>query len=375
MKILLTAGGTGGHFYPIIAVAEAIREQVKEEKLLTPDLYYMAPEPYDARKLLEQDIIFKRTSAGKMRRYFSLLNILDLFKTAWGVLNAIITVFTIFPDVIFGKGGYVSFPALCAARIFKIPVVIHESDSVPGRMNMWAGKFAKKIAVSYPDAAKYFPKDKVAYTGNPIRDEIKIPLSHGAHEYLNLEPNTPTIVILGGSQGAQIINDILIDTLSDILNEVQIVHQTGKNNFKEVTTTAGVALTGHAFAYRYHPFDYLNDLSMRMAAGVADIIVSRAGSTIFEIAAWGVPSIIIPITDSSGDHQRHNAFEYARSGAAIVIEEKNLSSHILASEIKRLLANQAERAKMKKAALEFADLNAAKKIAQVILEIALEHEK
>lgn len=375
MKILLTGGGSGGHFYPLVAVAEAIRQKVQDEKLIEPELYYMAPDPYNPTILLDNRIVFKKTSAGKVRRYFSLLNITDLFKTAWGILGAVIEVFSIYPDVVFSKGGYAGFPALVAARLFRIPVVIHESDSVPGRLNKWAGRFARKIAVSYPEAANYFNKEKVAYTGNPIRKEITRPMSNGAHEYLKLEQGTPVIFVMGGSLGAQVINDTLMDALPSILNDFQVIHQTGKNNFAAVKSMANVVLSDHPYKNRYHAVDYLNDLALRMSAGVADVIVSRAGSTIFEIAAWGVPAILIPISDSNGDHQRKNAYHYARTGAAIVMEESNLSGPILSSEIHRLVGNQSVRNEMKKAALGFAKLDAAEKIAQVILEIALEHEQ
>src|SRR5271168_2021017 len=175
MKILLTGGGTGGHFYPIIAIAEELWEIGKEKKLLNPKIYYMADAPYNAKILFDHDIIFKPVTAGKIRRYFSLLNILDLFKIAIGSFQALWQLFFLFPDVVFGKGGYASFPALFAARILGIPVVIHESDSDPGRVNIWAGKFAKRIALSYPEAASYFPPGKTAFTGNPVRSEIKIP--------------------------------------------------------------------------------------------------------------------------------------------------------------------------------------------------------
>lgn len=374
MKILLTGGGSGGHFYPLIAVAEAIREKVREEKLLEPEIFYMAPEQYDRTVLMDNRIIFKKTSAGKARRYFSLLNITDVFKTAWGILGAIIEVFSIYPDVVFAKGGYASFPALVAARLFRIPVVIHESDSVPGRLNKWAGRFARKIAVSFPEAAEHFNKQKVAYTGNPIRKEIIRPMSNGAHEFLKLDPGVPVIFVMGGSQGAQIINDTLIDALPLLLKDYQVIHQTGKNNIAHVKAMADVVLQDNDFKHRYHPVDYLNDLAIRMSAGIADVIVSRSGSTIFEIAAWGVPSILIPITDSNGDHQRKNAYNYARSGAAIVMEESNLSGPILSSELHRLIENPAVREDMKKAAQSFAKLDAASKIASVIIEIALEHE-
>jgi len=374
MKILLTGGGSGGHFYPLIAVAESLREQARNEKLLDPEIYYMGPEKYDATVLSDNGIIFKKTSAGKLRRYLSFLNLVDVFKTCWGIIGAVIEVYSIYPDVVFAKGGYASFPALFAAWLFRIPVVIHESDSVPGRLNSWAGKFARRIAVSYPEAVAYFPKGKVAYTGNPIRKEIVRPMSNGAHEFLRLEQDVPVIVVMGGSQGAQLINEVLIDALPELLNDFQIIHQTGKKNFEHVRGMVDVVAGKHQFKNRYHPVDYFNDLALKMAVGISETIISRAGSTIFEIAAWGVPAVIIPITDSNGDHQRKNAYNYARTGAAIVIEEGNLSAPILTSELRRLHADSTARESMKSAALGFAKLDASEKIARAIIEIGLEHE-
>ena len=187
MKILLTGGGTGGHFYPLIAVAQELNALAKEYRLLEAKLYYMAPIPYNNKALFENNIEYRHMSAGKARRYFSLLNVVDVFKTIFGIITAILDLYSIYPDVVFGKGGYVSFPVLLAARLLRIPVVIHESDTVPGRVNMWAGKFATRIAISYPDAAKYFPQDKVAYTCNHLRKEIMLPARKGSKELLGLE--------------------------------------------------------------------------------------------------------------------------------------------------------------------------------------------
>jgi UDP-N-acetylglucosamine--N-acetylmuramyl-(pentapeptide) pyrophosphoryl-undecaprenol N-acetylglucosamine transferase len=374
MKILLTGGGTGGHFYPIIAVAEQLKEVSKARKLLAPEIYYMAPTPYSPRALFEAEIIFKPVSAGKVRRYFSILNFTDLFKTGFGLIGAIWTLYWIYPDVVFGKGGYVSFPGLFAARILGIPVVIHESDSKPGRVNLWAGKFARRIALSYPEASKYFPPDKTALTGNPVRSELTHPVTSGAHEYLELEKNIPTIFILGGSQGSKNINEALLDALPLLVTKYQIIHQTGPANFQEVKETAKVVLEMSDFKQRYKPFDYLNTVAMRMSAGAADLVISRAGSTIFEIALWGVPSIIIPIPESVSHDQLSNAFCYAATGAATVIEENNLTTEILISEIEKILENPILRQKMKDAARAFAKPDAAKKIAEQILDIALTHE-
>jgi len=374
MKILLTGGG-GGHFYPLIAVAEAINDIAKKDNLLSAQLFFMSDSPYDAEALIENNITFVPIFAGKLRRYPSLLNFLDMFKTAFGVISALKKVFKIYPDIIFSKGAYASFPVLVASRLLRIPVMIHESDSVPGRTNLWASKFAKKIAVSYPDTAKFFPQEKVAYTGNPLRKEILNVNRTGAHEYLGLEDDIKTILIIGGSLGAQLINERILDALPKLIEKYQILHQTGKNNVSEVTKLAEIILGNNPNKNRYRIFDYLSNLNLTMAAGAADLIISRAGSMIFEIASWGVPSIVIPITETNGDHQRLNAYNYARSGAAIVIEEANLTTNVLLEEVERVLQNNELRSQMALSAKSFTKPQAAEIIAREIIDIALTHEE
>ncbi|MDO8493559.1 MAG: UDP-N-acetylglucosamine--N-acetylmuramyl-(pentapeptide) pyrophosphoryl-undecaprenol N-acetylglucosamine transferase [bacterium] len=374
MKILFTGGGTGGHFYPIIAIVQAIREIAEVEKLVGIELYFMSNDPYDKRLLFENGITFKQVSAGKWRRYFSLRNIVDLFKTAVGTISAIGQLYAIYPDVVFGKGGYASFPTLFAARLLGIPVIIHESDSHPGRANLWASKFAKKIAVSYPEAAKYFPEGKVAFTGNPLRKEILSPITRGAHEFLELERDVPIIFITGGSQGALNLNDVIIDILPSLVKKYQIVHQTGKNNFIESKRRGALVLEGSEFAKRYKPFAYLNETALRMVGGVTNLAISRAGSTIFELAAWGVPCIIIPIPEEISHDQRSNAFAYARSGAGIVIEEKNLAGTLLMSEINRMMSSPEILQDMRQKAMNFSPKDASYKIAKELIAVGLEHE-
>ena len=375
MKILLTGGGSGGHFYPIIAVAEAIRKIVRIEKLVAPGLYFMSDSPYNEKLLYDNEIIFKKVGAGKIRLYFSFWNFTDLFKTFFGALKAIAEMFGIYPDVVFGKGGYASFPALLAARIFRIPVVIHESDSVPGKVNLWAGKFAVKVAVSYPEAARYFPADRVACVGNPIRESVQNLAAEGAHTYFNFAPEIPVIFIIGGSQGAELINDIVLGALPSLLQKYQIIHQTGKKQFVLAKETAVVALgEGSPLLARYKAYEYLDDLPLKMAASAADIVVSRAGSVLFEIAAWGKPAIVIPITESNGDHQRENAYNFARKTGATVIEEENLSPNLFESEVSRLFADPARREMLGRKAKEFSTPDAAEKIARELINIAITHE-
>ena len=374
MKILFTGGGTGGHFYPIIAIAEQLNQIIEEEKILKAELYFMSDSEYDKAELFKHGIVFQKVSAGKLRLSFSLINFFDYIKIFFGVIEALFQVYNIFPDVVIAKGGYASFPALFAAKLLKIPVIIHESDSVPGRVNKWASKFAKRIAISYPEAIDYFPKEKTALIGQPIRQEIIQPSKEGVFEYLNLNESIPVIVVYGGSQGAEIINNVILEALPELLNKYQIIHQVGSKNLEDIKERLLVILKDHPNQDRYKIFGFLNTLAVKMAAGAGKLVISRSGSTIFEIAIWGLPSIIVPISKSNGDHQRKNAYSYARTGSCIVLEENNFSSHVLIEEINRIMENKEIFQKMSQATQSFVSQDAAKKIARQIIDIALEHE-
>jgi len=377
MKIILTGGGTGGHFYPLMAVAEQINEIVRQDKLIKPEIFYLSNNPYDKKKLFENDITFKKISAGKLRRYFSVLNFFGLFKTGWGFIKSFFVVFNIFPDVVFSNGGNMSFPVLLTARIFRIPVVIHISDSVPGRANAWATKFARKVSLGFPEAIEFLKvdKEKVAVLGNPVRKELVQPLSEGAAEFLGLSNSIPTILILGGSSGSALINERIIDVLPKLIEKYQIIHQIGKVSFDEVNNRAKVVLENNEHEDRYKSFPYLSTLGMKMSAGIADLIISRAGAgSISEIATWGLPSIIIPIPEKVSNDQTRNAFAFARMGATVVIEQDNLTTSILVSEVTRLMEDEAKRKELGENARKFARLDSAQKIARGIINIALEHE-
>lgn len=375
MKIVFTGGGSGGHFYPLLAIAEAIQKLSKENKLLEPEMYFFSPTPYNQGLLYDHRIVYKKVTSGKVRRYFSFLNFLDMFKTAWGCVKALFDVFNIFPDVVFSKGGYGSFPTVFAARILGIPVFIHESDSVPGRANAWAGKFAKRIAVSYKDAVKYFKDGKVAYTGHPVMSDKEEPITNGASEFFGFSQELKTIFIIGGSQGSETINNCILDTLPDLIKEFQIIHQTGLSHIEVMKKSAEAILLENKNKDRYKPFGYMNNLEIRMASGAADLVISRAGSTIFEISSWHKPSIIIPINENISHDQVKNAYSYAKSGSCSVIEESNLHPHILMSEIKRILENKEIYDAMKNSSEAFFKKGAAEEIAREILSIALSHEQ
>ncbi len=375
MKILFTGGGTGGHFYPIIAVAQEIKAIVSAEKLVEPELYFMSTDPYNEELLFENGIKFIQTRAGKWRRYWSFQNFTDLFKTAFGIIQAIFKMYQIYPDLVFSKGGFGSIPAVLAARLLAIPIFIHESDSHPGRANLWAGKFATRIALSYSEAASYFPQAKIAVTGNPLRQEVLTPTKIGAFEFLDFDPQIPVIFIVGGSQGATKINNVILDLLPQLVARYQIIHQTGVANFQEVSQLAGTLLEKNSLAKRYKPFAYLNNTAVKMAAGAASLVISRAGSSIFEIAYWGIPSIIIPLPESISHDQTKNAFTYAKSGSAVIIEENNLIPSVLSSEINRLFDEPKLMSDMKIACQKFAKPEAGQTIAREILSLALAHDR
>lgn len=375
MKIVFTGGGTGGHFYPIIAVAEGIQKVATKEHILGLKLYFLSTDKYDAGALFDNDIEFRRISAGKRRAYKSINNFFDIFKTIIGFFEALGTLFIIYPDVVFSKGGYCAFPVVLAARVLGIPVVVHESDAIAGRVNKWSGKFAKKVAVSFDEAASAFPEKKVAVTGQPIRLAIRTKTQQGAYEYLKLDPTTPTILILGGSLGSLPINNVVLDTLPQLVEKYQIIHQCGKDNYEKVKDSASFLLANSEYKNRYKVFPFLNPLAMKMAASASSVIISRAGSALFEFANWGIPSILIPLPSSSGDHQRKNAYNYARHGAAVVIEQPNLSPAILKAEIDRFFTEEGRMEEFRKNALEFSTPDAAERIAQVIVDISLKHEK
>ena len=378
MKIALTGGGSGGHFYPLIAVAGAIEDLSKERALIEPELFYIGPPAFDNAALLEHDIHYVATPAGRVRRYASILNVFDFFKTLIGIVQSIFRLFSLYPDVIFSTGGFAAFPTLYAARILSIPVVIYDADAEPGRVSLWASKFARWIAVAHPDAAAHFPekvRDKIARVGHPIRSEIEMPAKEGGYEFLKIDPSVPTLFIMGGSQGARAINETVLDALPELIENYNIIHQVGRDNLEETAGIASVVLKDSPHADRYRAFGLLNTLALRMTAGVTSIIIARAGSgTIFEIAAWGIPSILVPIPLDVSHDQTENAFSYARAGGCVVIEQHNLKPHLLIAEITRLMADTAKLDKMREAAHAFARPNAAKKIAQILLETAIEHE-
>ncbi|MBZ1345250.1 MAG: UDP-N-acetylglucosamine--N-acetylmuramyl-(pentapeptide) pyrophosphoryl-undecaprenol N-acetylglucosamine transferase [Candidatus Nealsonbacteria bacterium] len=380
MKILFTGGGTAGHILPIIAIVREIKKvQESRGKTLGKKeirFFYLGPKDEFGKTLLFQEgIKVKEILAGKIRRYFSLSgffkNIIDiLFKIPIGFFQSFFYIFFLAPDLIFSKGGYGSYPVVLAGRVLSVPIFLHESDSIPGLSNRSLSKFALEIFVSFPvEEMKYFPRQKMISVGNPIRQEILEGKKEEAQKLFNLTMEKPIILILGGSQGAQRINDRILEVLPELLENFEILHQVGKRNYDQIKSEVKLIL-GEGLKKYYHFFPFLNEEQLKSAFAACDIIVSRAGSgVIFEIAALGKPAFLIPLAESSQGHQIKNAYLYAQTGACSVLEEANFTPRFFLEKLKYLISQQPlELEKMKKAAKEFAKPKAGRMIAEYIIE-------
>ncbi len=368
MKILFTGGGTAGHIFPIIAIIREIRRNHPQGEFR---FFYIGPKDKFFGDLLSKEgIEVKTILAGKIRRYFSLLNIVDiLFKLPIGILQAFFHIFVISPDLIFSKGGYGSIPTIIAGWILLTPIFLflHESDTAPGLANKIAGKLVLEIFTSFPiEETEYFPAKKVISIGNPIRKELLKGSSKEAKKIFKLTGEKPLILILGGSQGAQKINDQVLTVLSKLLENFEIIHQTGRKNFEEVKAGANVVIKENLKKY-YHPLPFLDEKELSHAYQAADLIISRAGAgSIFEIAALGKPSILVPLPGAAQNHQVKNAYAFAKNGSTIVIEEKNFLPHFFLEKLKYLFSQSKKLEEMAEKAKEFSKPDAARIIGEYI---------
>lgn len=374
MRIVLTGGGTGGHFFPTLAVARELKNIVQNNLFEIPpgegtnlELMFLGPKTIGEELLDEEGIVHKKIIAGKIRRYFSWLNIFDIFKIPFGFLQSLWYLFWFMPNVIFSKGGYGSVPIVLAAWLYRIPVLIHESDLMPGLANKFCSKFSKRIAISFPEAANYFPAKKTALCGNPVRQELLGGSKEGAKTaFPGLNGSKSIILILGGSQGAQAINNVIQESLTSLLEHYEIIHQCGSENFEGYKSQFNGPLpTG------YFLLPFLDETQLKAAYGAADLIISRAGAgTIAEIAALGKPSMLVPLPTAAGDHQHKNALAFSQAGASVILEQENLTPHLLENQISILLSNPQTLQKMSANAKNFNPLDAARKISQELLNIA-----
>ena len=369
VRIVFTGGGSGGHVYPLIAIAEVLGKKFDDIKVnVTFD--YLGPNDAYAALLSGHGMSVHPIAAGKMRRYFSLENFFDIPKLFIGFFQALYHLYLIMPDVVFSKGGTGALPVVVAAWFYRIPVAIHDSDATPGKTNVMSGRFATKIFLSFDKAAAYFNPAKVEITGAPLRAEFfeERTTKEAAKEIMGFNKDQPLTLIMGGSQGAMRINDFVLANINQFLAGTQVLHQTGVANLADVQKLSQVALLQASPKNKYLPVGYFQkDIITALTA--ADVVVARSGSSVFELAAFGLPAILIPLSESANDHQRADAYEFAKTGAAVVIEESNLLPGIFFTQLNNILTNVDLRAKMSAASSAFFIPGAAETIAQSLITL------
>jgi UDP-N-acetylglucosamine--N-acetylmuramyl-(pentapeptide) pyrophosphoryl-undecaprenol N-acetylglucosamine transferase len=378
MRIGLVGGGTGGHFYPLMAVAEVLREKYNQEDL---HLYYFGPEKYSEEYLNSGKIKYIHIPAGKRRVYSSINNYFDIFKIVRGIFWSMIKLPIYYPDVIFSKGGFTAYPVLFAARILRIPVVEHDSDTVPGRVSLKFAKYSKLVAVGWSEGGKYFlnnahiTEDKIMETGVPTRKVLNPMYKKEAQQkqFPFLNKSLPLISVLGGSQGSQNINESIMAALPQLVPFAQVIHQAGSDNYNVVKATTDKLLEKSDHKLNYFCQGFFTEPQMREIYENSSLIIMRSGSQILETFMWGVPTILIPIREDVSRDQTSNAFASMRRGASIVIEEKNLTPHILQNEILKLLQDNKNLARMSASARESAKFDASEKIAYILLKYCKSH--
>jgi len=307
--VLFTGGGTGGHVFPGVAVIEKLR---KADPSL--DIRWLGSSSRIEEEIIRRfDLSFIRIPSGKLRRYFSLLNLFDLFRIAAGLVASFAVILRLRPALLFSKGGYVSVPPVIAAHLLKVPVVTHESDLDPGLATRINARFAETICVPYEESLSYFPEPyraKIRVTGNPVREEIFGGDRSRGRVRFDLPEGVPLLLALGGSQGAREINLLIEQAIERLTERFFVVHQSGKKDFRESTVPRYVTAAFFADSYP----DIL---------AAADLVIARSGAgTLWELAAQGKPSILIPLSTafSRGDQVR-NAELFVRRGAAVTLPQ------------------------------------------------------
>ena len=330
LKIIIAGGGTGGHIFPAIAVANALRKIDASIKVLfvgAKGKMEMEKVPQAGYQIEGLDIAgFNRAKLWKnwslpFKLISSFMQVKKIFKSFK-------------PDAVFGVGGYSSFPVLRFAQRLGIPTFLHEANSFAGKANQMLGKKATAVLVGTDGMEKFFPKNKIIKTGNPIRSEITQSTfeMEDAYAFFGLKQHIPTVLVIGGSLGARSINQALARGIERLINEgIQVIWQTGKGNLELVdqalSKQKGVCIT-----------EFIS--KMNYAYAVADLVVSRAGAiALAEICATGKPSILIPFPYAAEDHQTVNAMTLVNNGAAIIIKDENVSSELI-SKICLLLKDQ-----------------------------------
>ncbi len=365
MKVIIAGGGTGGHLFPGIAVAE----EFQNRNIKKTDIIFVGThQGIEARIIPKQgyDLKFLRAEGIVGKSILKKLKAFIIFFLS--IIDSINILKKVRPDIVLGVGGYASVGMVLAARLKGIPTMILEQNSVPGLANRVLSNFVDSIAVTYQESMVHFPSYKTTLTGNPVRKQMLLKDKKdidAAYSLFSIDRDKFTIFVFGGSAGASSINYAMIEALkylTEFRDSIQFLHQTGKKDYYVVRD----AYRSHGFKGVVAPFIY----QMAEAYAVSDMVVSRAGATtLSEITVMGKPSILIPYPYAASNHQEYNAIKLKNMGAARIILDRELTGQRLAFEIKELYLNNDLRADMARAASAFGRLDAAEKIVDLAMSL------
>ncbi|MFI4918619.1 MAG: undecaprenyldiphospho-muramoylpentapeptide beta-N-acetylglucosaminyltransferase [Legionellales bacterium] len=327
-SIVFTGGGTAGHVTPNIALIH----QLQQEGWVIA--YAGSADGIEQRMMQAQEIPFYAVRSGKLRRYFSLKNVIDPFKIILGIMQACWLLHKLKPDVVFSKGGFVAFPVVVGAWLNRIPVIAHESDMSPGLANRLSFPFVNKICLTFEATKKYFKKqDKIEVTGTPIRQQLFAGNSHTGLALCGFNATKPCLLVIGGSLGAGSINRSIREALTSLTQDFQIIHLCGQG--KVDASLADVA--------GYTQFEYVNEELADLFAAAA-LVISRAGAnSLYEILALGKPHVLIPLSaQASRGDQIQNARYFQNLGISVVIPDESLNAETLLHAVQEVMHNKNE---------------------------------
>jgi len=355
----MVGGGTGGHVYPAIAIAEAIQDKILDSQIL-----FIGSEGGIEEKIVaEARFSLATIKARGMLRKISYKAISSPFLAVVGFFDSLRVLKIFNPDIIVATGGFVSLPVVIAAFYLKVPVILHEGNAIPGLSTRICKWFASCITIAFESQRKYFRWRKVYCIGGPVRREITKAIKGIAIQNMGLRQNQKIVLVLGGSQGARSLNKIMIDVLPDLAKlNIQIIHVCGERDYSWVKEGVKAEQTF------YHLFPYMHNIWDGLAA--CDLVVSRAGATVIsEIIARQLPSILIPFPFSAEKHQDLNANILKEAGASVVIKDDDLNKALLLREIDRILNDRELYAGMRAAAATLGKPDAAYEFVNIIANL------
>jgi UDP-N-acetylglucosamine--N-acetylmuramyl-(pentapeptide) pyrophosphoryl-undecaprenol N-acetylglucosamine transferase len=360
VKVLMTGGGTGGHLYPALAVAEALKNMQKD----TDILFIGSTRGIESAEVPEAGFAFRGLSTAGFPRRFGLRTLAAAWSFARSILAARAILREFAPQVVFSTGGYASAPVVVAARLEKIPIVLHEQNSLPGVTNRTASRLAAEVHLAFTSARQFFPKrGHLRLSGNPLREQVLAGSRTRALRLFRLDEQRKTVLVFGGSQGAHSINEAVLAALPSFQNreDVQFLIQSGTNDYEKMLARCR-EFTVKTWVRRFIA-------NMGDAYALADLVVCRAGAmTLSELAACGLPSILIPYPHAAGNHQWLNAEQMRDGGAARIIADADLDGAVLARAIEEMLGNPRKLREMSVNALRMARPEATEKIARALLK-------